>query len=178
MPAIGILVVLTGAAGCSGSAGPVPQARVTMVQRTVIPRDSPARPGSASASAMKSMQAAVDQAVGAVHEKGTPLFIAGAEILSDPDEAESPTIRTDSGLDVSAGSYLLVAFCAGSGRVTARLSVGKATARLTVACRMVPRTIRLRVRARRGGVETVQLAAVGRQPVAVAYELASTAGTR
>jgi len=81
----------------------VQQASLTAAQRTAIARDSPARPGSASASAMKSMQAAVDQAVGAVHEKGRPLVIANAEILSDPDEAESPTIRTDSGLDLKRG---------------------------------------------------------------------------
>ena len=174
LSAAGVAALLTGATGCSGSVAPVPQARVTAAQQAATPRDSPTRPGPVSGT--ESMQAAVDQAVDAVHESA-PILIAQADILSNSDDAGSQAIRTDQGLALSAGSYLLVAFCVGSGRMTARLSVGQATAHLTVACRKVPVPVRLSVHAPRGGVETVQLAAVDRQPVAVAYELASLSGT-
>jgi hypothetical protein len=174
LSAAGVTAVLLGANGCSGPAGPVPQARVTAAQQAAIPRDSPTHPGPAAG--MKSMQAAVDQAVDAVHQ-GAPVFIAHAMILANTNEAGSATIRTDQVQGLSAGSYLLVAFCAGSGRVTARLSVGKATAHLTVACRTAPEPIRLSVRAPKGGDGTVQLAALDRQPVAVAYVLKPPADT-
>jgi hypothetical protein len=173
LPATSVLAVLVGTGGCSGPAGPVPAARVTAAQQAVIPRYSSARPGQTSG--MKFMLAAVNQAVGTVHDADPTTEYA--QVLSGPGEAGSLPIRTDQGLYLSAGSYTLTVYCAGNGHVIAKLWVGKATARLTSACRTVPETIRLHVRAPKGGVATVQLADGDRQPIAVAYALTSPAGT-
>jgi len=150
-------VIILGAAACSGAGHAAREGR----PRPTI--------------SIESMLAAVNRAVHAVSNGGAPINIADAFILSNP--ARTPgslPMRTDRGPDLSAGSYTLAVYCAGNGHVTARLSVGKAAASRTAACRMVPEPIRLRVRARQAGEAAVVLSVRQREPVAVAYRLVAS----
>lgn len=123
----------------------------------------------------ESMLAAADRAVDTASNGGAPINIGDARILANPPiKAGSLSMSTDRGPILSGGSYTLVVYCAGSGHVTARLSVGKSAASLTAACQMVPEPIRLHVRARQACEATVELAAGDREPIAVAYELAAS----
>jgi hypothetical protein len=120
----------------------------------------------------QSMLAAANRAVATASSSGAPINIADAHILSNPAvNAGSITTSTDQGPDLSAGSYTLVVYCAGTGHITATLSVGKASTRLTAACQMLP--MRLHLRPRRAGEATVTLAAMKRETIAVAYQLLS-----
>jgi hypothetical protein len=120
------------------------------------------------------MLAAANRAVATASSSGAPINIAGAHILSNPAvNAGSITTSTDQGPDLSAGSYTLVVYCAGTGQITATLSVGKASTRLTAACRMLPMPMRLHLRPRRAGEATVTLAAMERETIAVAYQILS-----
>jgi hypothetical protein len=118
------------------------------------------------------MEAAVDRAMIPNSVGGTPISSVQDEILSSPPTRSEPvTTSTDRGPYLGAGSYTLVAYCAGRGHVAVMLSVGKATTRRTVACQMLPQSIRLRLRARHGGETTVQFAPRERETIAVAYQL-------
>ena len=147
----------------------MPGARVTTTQQAPVPRHSPTQPGLASGT--EAMVAAAERAVGTVDDQ--TITLTGAQLMSDPASAGSLPMTTDEGPRLSAGSYLLAIYCAGSGHVTARLSVGAATSSVTAACWMVPQAIWLRLRAPRSGEAIVQIAARDSQPIAVAYKLAS-----
>ena len=97
----------------------------------------------------------------------------GFPIISDDGTGLGLPMTTDAVEDAGLGSHTLTFVCAGIGQVEATLSIGKSATRVKAACGLQPEPIELSLKNHHPGRLYVQFAALKRETVAIAYELAS-----
>jgi len=152
-------VATVGVVGCSGAERAATRDQATLAGNTV------------------SLVRAANKALHESHNKGRPMDVAYAHLVSDPPVLGRSTAgSTNKEIAVSAGSYLLAAVCAGSGHVRVTFAIGRLSSTTIVACKMPATAIRIRLNAHHVGDRVVQVTARQRQPVAVAYKLISLSG--
>lgn len=118
------------------------------------------------------IEAAAHHALAVASVVGSPMDI-GFPVISNDGTGLGLPMTTDGGEDAGPGSHTLAFACAGIGQIEATLSIGKSTTRVKAACGLQPEPSQLSLMDHHPGQLYVQFAALKRETVAIAYELAS-----
>lgn len=121
---------------------------------------------------ISAIQAAAHHAIAVASVVGSPMGI-GFPVISNDGTGLGLPMTTDGGEDTGPGSHTLAFVCAGIGRIEATLSIGKSAARVKATCGLQPELIQLSLKDYHPGQLYVQFAALKRETVAIAYEVAS-----